>query len=217
MEYNTQREQLKLREYGRNVQNLVKQLAEEEDKEKRSQKAATLVQLMKQINPNLSKDNDENEQKIWDDIHIISNFQLDLDSPYPMPEPTILERKPERLQYFSNEIKYRHFGRTIELLIEKAREIQDPKEKEGAIIVIGRLMKSFYQAWNRDNADDDQILASIKKMSNNELDIVMENVKELNLFDMAKPNGNRGRRNKSGGGKGSRKSNNQRRRRHPNK
>jgi hypothetical protein len=213
MEYNTQREHLKLREYGRNVQNLVEHLKKESDDDKRTEKAQTMVELMKQINPALNKDNNENDQKIWDDIHIISDFELDVSSPYPKPDPAMLNKRPDRLSYFSNEIKYRHFGRSIELLIEKACGLEDPKEIEGAVIVIGKLMKSFYQTWNRDNPEDDQILGLIRHMSGGKLDIDLEKVKEFNLFDMAKPNnGHRNRRNKSGG-KG-RKPNNPKRRRH---
>lgn len=217
MEYNTQRGHLKLREYGRNVQNLVGHLKAEKDKEKRNQYAATLVELMKQVNPNLNKDTDEYDQKIWDDVFIISDFDLDVDSPFTKPEPAMLERKPERLKYFSNEIKYRHYGRSIELLIEKAINLEDPKEKEGAVIVIGKLMKSFFQTWNKDAIEDELVLKNIKRMSDNQLDIDIETVKELGLFDLGKPT-HKPRRNNKGGGKGGRRPNNQNnRRRRPNR
>lgn len=166
-----------------------------DSKEKRNSYAHTLVQLMTNINPNV-KDATEYEQKVWDDLFIISNFQLDVDSPYPIPDANILERKPDRVLYHSNEIKYRHYGRSIEILIEQARKIEDPSEKESAVITIGKLMKSFYQTWNKDSIEDEQVLKNIKRMSDNELDIDIEKVKELKLFDMI-------RREKSydGGGK----------------
>lgn len=218
MEYNTSRAHLKLREYGRNVQNLVAHIKEEKDKEKRNAHVSTLVELMKQVNPNLNKDTDEYDQKIWDDVFIISEFDLDVDSPFPKPEPSLLEKKPERLKYFSNEIKYKHYGRSIELLIEKAIALEDPKEKEGAVIVIGKLMKSFFQTWNKDSIEDEQVLKNIKRMSNDQLDINIETVKELNLFDLGKPQfKSRRNNNNKGGGKGRRPNNNNnqnRRRRH---
>ncbi|MCP4457802.1 MAG: DUF4290 domain-containing protein [Cytophagales bacterium] len=227
MEYNTGREHLKLREYGRNVQNLVSHIQNESDKEKRSKHAAILVELMKQINPNFNKDSAEYDQKIWDDVFIISGFDMDVDSPFPTPEPSLLERKPERLTYFSNEIKFKHYGRSIEILIKNAIALEDPKEKEGAVIVIGKLMKSFFLTWNKDAISDELVLKNIKKMSNDQLDINIETVKELNLFDLGKPAYNKNRRNYSNnkGGKGKRphhggghqgghKGNNQNRRRH---
>ena len=163
LEYNTQREQLTLREYGRNVQNLIKFIRDTEDKEKRNKYAALLVDLMKQVNPELNKDSNDYNQKVWDDLFIISKFDLDVESPFPIPEATILDRKPDRLEYQSNEIKYRHYGRSVEILIENASKLEDPKEIEGAIIAIGRLMKSFYLTWNKDSIEDEQILKTINQ------------------------------------------------------
>lgn len=187
MQYNTDRPHLKLREYGRSVQNLVAFIKSEPDKTKRSSYMATLVELMKQINPNISKDATEYDQKIWDDIFIISEFELDVDTPYPKPETSLLDRKPKRMKPYFNEIKFRHYGRSIEKLIEKAIELEDPKEREGAVVVIGKLMKSFYLTWNKENIEDEQVLMNIRRMSDNRLDINIATVKELRLFDMGKP------------------------------
>ncbi|WP_420577529.1 DUF4290 domain-containing protein [Ekhidna sp.] len=212
LEYNTQRAQLKLREYGRNVQNLVAHLKTIKDQEERNKKAATLVELMKLINPDLGKNN-ESDQKVWDDLHIISNFELDIEGPFPKPDASVLDRKPERLQYYSNEIKYRHYGRGVEMLIDQAVAMEDPKEKEGAVVAIGRLMKSFFQTWNKESIEDEQILKNIKRLSNDQLDIDIETVKELGLFDSEKKHSSRkgggpskGRRNNQGG-KGRRNNN----------
>lgn len=214
LEYNTQRVQLKLREYGRNVQNLVAHLKTIKDQEERSKKAATLVELMKLINPDLGND-PESDQKVWDDLHIISNFELEIEGPFPKPDASVLDRKPERLQYYSNEIKYRHYGRGVEILIDQAVAMEDPKEKEGAVVAIGRLMKGFFQTWNKESIEDEQILKNIKRLSDNKLDIDIETVKELGLFDSDKKqfnrrssnNNNKGRRNNQGGkgGGGSRR------------
>ena len=186
LEYNTQRSHLKLKEYGRNVQKLVVNLKDIEDKGDRSKKAATLVQLMKRINSQLNKSNDENDQKVWDDLHVISNFELDLDGAFPKPDPVVLSKKPERLKYYSNEIKFRHYGRGVELLINQAIAMEDPKEQKGTIIAIGKLMKNFSQAWNKDTVEDELILKNIKKLSDNKLDIDIEIVKELGLFNLGK-------------------------------
>ncbi len=209
LEYNTQRPHLNLREYGRNVQNLVAHIKNTEDKEKRNKYASLLVELMKMINPELSKEANEYTQKVWDDLFIISKFDLDVESPFPIPESTILDRKPDRMRYQSNRIKYRHYGRSVEVLIENAMKLEDPKEVEGAVIAIGRLMKTFYQNWNRETIEDEQVLKTIKEMSNNKLDIDIEKVKTYGLFDSEKgsqrpleaprnQNQNRNRNNKGG-------------------
>lgn len=186
LEYNTERQQLTLREYGRNVQNLVAHIKTVEDKEKRNKLAATLVELMKMINPEFSKDAAEYTQKVWDDLFIISKFDLDVESPYPTPEVTILDRKPDRMKYQFNNIKFRHYGRNIEILINNAVAMEDPEDKEIAIIAIGKLMKSFYQTWNKDNIEDEQVLKNIKQLSQDQLDIDIEKVKANGLFDTDK-------------------------------
>jgi len=218
LEYNTQRENLKLREYGRNVQNLIAHLKTIKDEKERSKKASTLVELMKLINPDLNKESSENDQKIWDDLHIISDFEIDVEGPFPKPDKEVLSKKPERLKYYSNEIKYRHYGRSVELLIDQAIEMKDPKEQEGAIVAIGRLMKGFYQTWNKDSIEDEQILKNIKQLSGGKLDINIETVKELGLFDSERKShgrrhSNKGRSNKGGGGKGRRNQGGRNRRR----
>lgn len=208
LEYNTGREELTLREYGRNVQNLVAYIKTVEDKEKRNKYAALLVELMKAVNPELGKDASEYNQKVWDDLHIISKFDMEVESPFPTPEATILDRKPDRVGYQLNNIRYKHYGKNIEVLIEDAVKLEDPAEKEGAVVAIGKLMKSFFQTWNKENIEDSQVLKNIKQLSNGELDIDIEKVKELNLFDSEKgsrPNDNNHnrnfRRNKGGGRK----------------
>lgn len=186
LEYNTQRPHLTLREYGRNVQNLVSHIKSLDDKEQRNKLAAVLVELMKTVNPEFSKDAAEYNQKVWDDLFIISKFDLDVVSPYPIPESTILDKKPERMKYQLNNIKYKHYGRNLEVLIQNAIKLEDPKEREGAIIVIGKLMKSFYLNWNKDNIEDEGILKNLRAMSDGKLEIDIAKVKEYGLFDLDK-------------------------------
>lgn len=181
-DYNTGKPALILKEYGRNMQMLVDHLRTIEDKEKRSEFAYLLVDLMKLINP-AARDSQENSQKLWDDLFIMSDFNMDIDSPYPMPEREILNKKPERMGYQSTTIRFKHYGRNIQLLIKKAMELEETEDKEAAVIHIGRLMKSFQNTWNRDNVEDQTILKNIEKMSNNELTIDINKVKADNLFD----------------------------------
>lgn len=171
-----------LKEYGRNIQKLVNYVNTIDDKEKRTQYAHTLIDLMKQINPAM-KEGPEYAQKLWDDLYIISSFKLDVDSPYPMPEKGILGRKPKRLAYHNHNIRYKHYGRNIELLVEKAIATENDEEKEAAIIYVGKLMKSFYASWNKDVVDDSIIVENLKTLSKGKLEISVEKVKENNLFD----------------------------------
>ncbi|RPA70027.1 DUF4290 domain-containing protein [Cyclobacteriaceae bacterium YHN15] len=169
-----------LKEYGKNIQRLAIHISEMEDREKRTQSAFALVELVKQLNPQMKA---ENDQKIWDDIHIMSGFILDVDGPYPKPAADLLFRKPQRVGYPKGEVKFKHYGRNIEKLIEKAVELEDDEEQEAAIIYIGQLMRSFHSTWNRDNFDDAIILDDIKTLSKGKLHIDLEKVKEMGLFE----------------------------------
>ncbi|OEJ99527.1 DUF4290 domain-containing protein [Roseivirga misakiensis] len=182
LEYNTERTDVRLKEYGRNIQKLVNHIRTIEDDEKRSAYAQTLTDLMKQINPNL-KANVDSDQKVWDDLYIISNFDLAIDAPFPMPEKSAIGKKPQRVAYKSSKIRYMHYGRSVEIMIEQAIQMEDPESKKSAVIHIGRLMKGFYNTWNKDNIDDEIILKQIKQLSNNQLDIPIEEVKEFGLFN----------------------------------
>lgn len=185
MDYNTQRAQIKLKEYGRSIQDMTQYLKQIEDKSKRNSYATSVVELMKQLNPNV-KDSPEYEQKVWDDLFIISGFDLDVDSPYPIPDAKILHRKPNRVTYNSNSIKYKHYGRSIEILIGQAVVIEDKEEQFGAIVTIGKLMKSFYQNWNKETTEDEYVAKTIRELSGGKLEIDMERVKEYGLFDLTR-------------------------------
>lgn len=180
--YNTQQNDLILKEYGRNVQKLVDHIITIEDKDKRNKYAQILVELMRQIHPNM-RDNQDYSNKLWDDLYILSGFNLEVDAPYPMPEKDSLGKKPKRVAYNTNELHYKHYGRNVELLIEKAIAMENPDDKFNAIIYIGRLMKSFYGTWNKENVDDAVIVEHLREMSDNKLTITLEKVKAENLFD----------------------------------
>ncbi|WP_291778902.1 DUF4290 domain-containing protein [Cecembia sp.] len=176
----TNKHAVTLKEYGKNIQRLANHIVGIEDRDKRTQSAFALVELVKQLNPHMKT---ENDQKIWDDIHIMSGFALDVDGPYPKPEEDLLFKKPQRVGYPKGEIKFKHYGRNIEKLIEKAVEIEDDEEQETAIIYIGQLMRSFHSTWNRDNFDDAIIIDDIKTLSKGKLHIDLEKVREMGLFE----------------------------------
>jgi hypothetical protein len=212
-----------LKEYGKNIQKLVDYVKTVPDKEKRTEYAYALVELMKQLNPLLKT---ESDQKLWDDMYIMSDFSLEVDAPFPMPEKELLGKKPLPIGYPKGEVRYKHYGRNIEKLIAKAIEIEDDKEQETALIYIGQLMRSFHSTWNRENFDDAIIIDDIKSLSKGKLHIDLEKVKENGLFETSMrrdfksnvPNnsGNNsnsgGRRNYSGGKRRNNGSNSKKRR-----
>lgn len=169
-----------MKEYGKNIQGLVDHLVTIEDREKRTQSAYTVIEIIKQLNPQWRQ---ENDQKLWDDLFIMSDFKLDVDAPYPVPEKELLGKKPQPIGYPKGEIKFKHYGRNIEKLIELAIGMEDDDEQEAAIVYIGQLMRSFHSTWNRDNFDDGIILDDIKTLSKGKLHIDLDKVKEESLFE----------------------------------
>ena len=190
-EYNTQRSNIILKEYGRNVQKLVEYIRAVPDKEKRTALATTLIDLIKQLNPAV-KDQPENPQRMWDDLFVIANFDLDVEAPYPMPPEDTLTKKPMKMHYPQNDVRFKHYGKNIESLVKEALKKDSPEDKEEAIIYLGKLMKTFYSAWNKEALDDSVILKDIKSMSDGKLSMNIDKVREDNLFeklyrDKAKP------------------------------
>ena len=181
-EYNTARPGIKLKEYGRNVQKLVDYIRTIPDKEKRTELAYTLIELIKQLTPSL-KDQPENPQRLWDDLYIIADFNLDVNNPFPVPEPEVLFKKPMRVAYPQSEVRFKHYGKNIERLVKEAMKLENQQEREEAIIYLGKLMKTFYGNWNKETLDDSVILKDIQLLSQGKLTMNIDKVREDNLFE----------------------------------
>ena len=128
MEYNTTRSNLILREYGRNFHKLVEYVGNVKEKEKRKKMSKTLVEMMKITQPSF-KDQSEVEAKMWDDLYIMSDYNIDIDSPYPKPKRKSKSDKSKRLNYPKTKIRFRHYGKKIELLIDEACKLKKDDEK----------------------------------------------------------------------------------------
>lgn len=182
-DYNSQLEPIILKEYGRNVQKIVQKIIAEPDNEVRLKLGHSLVGLMKQLAPS-QKDNQETVQKIWNHLHIIADFQLNLENPpYPIPSPDLFTAKPKKVPYHDTKLSMRQYGKNIELLVQKAIDIEDEEEKENTVIYLGRLIKRFHHAWNPDSIiEDELIIEQIKRLSKGKLTVDLEKVKSGNLF-----------------------------------
>ncbi len=157
-----------MKEYGTNVQKLVNHILTVQDREKRTKYAYLLVELMRQVHPNM-RDTQDYTNKLWDDLYIMSQFKLDVDSPFPPPSPDAVGKLPKTVPYNTHHLRYRYYGRNVELLIARAIAETDDNEKRILVAHIARLMKTFYQNWNREVVDDEVIWGHILEISNNTL------------------------------------------------
>lgn len=168
MEYNTQREKMKISEYGRNVQKMIDYTVSLEDREKRTRAAHVIVSIMSQLNPGV-KDSTDYQRTLWDHMHIISGFKLDVDGPFPAPTQEEVYKKPDPIEYSDNIIKYRHYGKNIEAIVKKAIEFDEGPEKEALIHTIANHLKKSYLNWNRDSVNDETIVKHLVEMSEGNL------------------------------------------------
>ncbi|HTX89397.1 MAG TPA: DUF4290 domain-containing protein [Bacteroidales bacterium] len=168
MEYNTTREQMIIPEYGRNIQEMIHYCCTIGDREKRNQAAKFIVNVMAQMHPQV-RDSVDFKHKLWDHLYIIADFKLEVDSPYPPPPPLTLSTKPEHLSYHDKEIEYRHYGKNIALIIEKAIAYPEGPEKEALVRAIAIHLKKSYLNWNRESVTDDLIEEHLSKLSGKKL------------------------------------------------
>ncbi len=179
MNYNTERERMMLREYGRHVQRIVVKCQNTADRELRNQMAKDIIELMIQLNPQI-KSIEDYRIKLWDHLFFIADFNLDVESPYPIPTRAEVEKKPEPLPYPKGTIKHKHYGKNIEALVNKAIEEKDLEKRQAFAQNIGNCMKLVYQNWTRENNNDDNIKNDLRILSNGMLQLGSEdNISEL--------------------------------------
>ncbi len=174
MDYNTSLPHMIIPEYGRNIQKMIDFAISVENRDERNKVAQAIIHVMGQLNPHL-RDVTDFKHKLWDHILIISDFKLDVDSPYPKPTRETFQTKPDRVNYPSNDIRFKHYGKTVERIIEKAKEYQEGEEKNALVEQIANLMKRSYLTWNRDSVNDEVILKQLGELSKNQLKLADPN------------------------------------------
>lgn len=177
LEYNTQRPKMIIPEYGRNVQNMINHCLTIEDREERNNCAKAIIKIMGQINPQL-RDSEDYTHKLWAHLFIMSDFKLDVDSPYPKPSPEMFTVKPDRVEYPHNNIKYGHYGKILEDMVKATVEYPEGEAKEYLIKRLGNLFKTSYLLWNRDTVSDSVIVNHIKELSNGKITIKEEDLQD---------------------------------------
>lgn len=168
MDYNTTKEKITIREYGRHVQMMVDYLLSIEDRDLRTLQAKATVRTMACFSPG-TKDTPDYWQKLWDHLHIISNYKLDVDGPFSKPEFSDIDAKPSTIAYQKNQILYPPYGKLIEEIIKSVAEEPDSEEKNMCIENIAIYLKKQYLLWNRDSVNDDMIIEQLKTLSNGKL------------------------------------------------
>ncbi len=192
LEYNTQREKLIISEYGRHIQKMVDHAAGLKNRAERQKMAEGIIDLMGELNPHL-RDVDDFKHKLWDHLFIMSDFKLDVDSAFEKPELEKLFEKPGPLAYPNSQIRFNHYGKVIEMMIEEASKMKKGELRDKLIFAIANQMKKSYVNWNRDSVEDKLIFKQLEQLSNGKLSLPEET--ELSSVTVLKK-GNNNRKKK---------------------
>jgi hypothetical protein len=168
MEYNTGRNMLVMREYGRHIQKMIEYLVTIEDKEERQRNAYAVIELMGFLNPHL-KNVEDFRHKLWDHLFLISDFKLDIESPYPIPTRETLRARPKPLPYPRRYPKFAHLGKNLQTVIDKALKEENPEKKQGFANAIAYYMKLAYTNWHKETVHDDAIQGELSNITDGQL------------------------------------------------
>ena len=191
MKYNTQRKRMPLPEYGRSIQNMVDHALTVEDRAERQRCASTIINIMGNMFPHL-RDVPDFKHKLWDHLAIMSDFKLDIDYPYELIQKDNLITKPDPISYPATKIRYRHYGRTLEVLIKRASELPESEEKRNLVALICNHMKKDFIAWNKDTVDDRKIADDLVELSKGKLEMTDDILRLMSnrLSQNYRPKGN---------------------------
>lgn len=164
MQYNTSRDRLTIREYGRGVQKMINHLMTIKDTEERQANAEALVEVMGILNPQ-NKNIEDYQHKLWDHMIMMSDYKLDVKSPYEMPTAEVKEAKPAPLPYPKSKLKWTHLGKKFQALLEKALDETDEEKKQGYIHILALFMKIAYGNWHEEKVHDDMIKDELIQIS----------------------------------------------------
>ena len=187
LEYNAERVHLIIPEYGRHLQKLIDQASVLESKEERNKAAKYIIQVMGSLNPHL-RDVPDFQHKLWDQIFIMSDFKLDVDSPYPIPTREVINLRPERLPYPQKNPKYRFYGNNIKFMIDVANSWDDGEMKNALVKVIANHMKKSYLSWNKDTVTDIVIFEHLFELSGGKLNLLQSSEELLTTNDLMRTN-----------------------------
>ncbi|MFN8237747.1 MAG: DUF4290 domain-containing protein [Chitinophagales bacterium] len=181
MNYNTDRNEIEMREYGRHIQKMVDYAVSIPNRAERQKVAENIIQLMGILNPQLRNTADY-KHKLWDHIFIISKFKLEVDSPFPIPTEATARIKPSELPYPQQRIKLKHYGKNVEALVAKAKAMEDEGKKEIFTEIIGNFMKMAYKNWSNEEVSNELIKEDMKSLSGGELEIS----EDMNIESMSR-------------------------------
>ncbi|MCL2247284.1 MAG: DUF4290 domain-containing protein [Lentimicrobiaceae bacterium] len=196
LEYNTSRNQLVIKEYGRNVQKMIEYAISIKDRKKRTETAKAIIRVMAEIHPDTKENNNQTElhnqsmdywRKLWDHLIIISNYKLEVDAPFPKPAPEEKEIKRTPHKYGKTRITFRTYGRNMEAIIKKVAQYPMP-QREAMGKILANHLKKLYLLYNRNTVNDDLIVNQLRELSDGKI-VLPEDFQLFSSKEILKNNG----------------------------
>lgn len=174
LQYNTQKKKMALPEYGRSIQNMVDHAVTIADREERQRCANTIITIMGNMFPPQQREGEDFEHKLWDHLAIMSDFKLDIDYPFEILAKERMQKSPQPVPYAQSHIRFRHYGRLVEHLIQQACDMSQGDEKMNLLAMLCNQMKKDYITWNKDTIDNAKINQDLMELSRGRLSITPE-------------------------------------------
>ena len=192
LDYNTQREQLILPEYGREVQKMVDYAITLKTKEERQHCAETIVSIMERMFPQ-TQDSNDHLQKLWDHLAIMSNFKLDIDYPVDINEAKSIMKKPQPMNYPKQTNPVKHYGSMIFGLFEKLKTMEPGHERDELTRLTANQMKRDLIQWSHGSSDDEKIASDLARFTDGKIQLDLDTFR-FNVGNMKEPNDRRRKR-----------------------
>lgn len=201
MEYNTQKKPLIIPEYGRNIHTMIEYSRSIEDREERNKFTEAIIDVMENINPG-SKAEEDYKHKLWDQLYIMADYDLDVDAPYPMPDREEFMKRPSKPPYRRELRRDRYYGRIVQEMIEEVIPWEEGDRKDLAVLSIANQMKKNYINWNKDFVDNEQIVKDLNKLSGDKLtvknpDDLVSDVAKINTHSKSNRKGKRKKKSRN--------------------
>lgn len=164
LDYNTSREALLMPEYGREIQKMVDHAVSLSDRDERLRCARAIVRLMETKVPHL-RDNADYEQTLWDHLYLMSHKQLDIEWPYDVSGAEKIHTKPAPMPLPQGAIRQRHYGRLVEQLLEKLKQMPEGEERDELVRLTANQMKRDLATWGHGSIDDEKVADDLARFT----------------------------------------------------
>lgn len=186
MKYKLSHSPLQLREFGRNIQAMIEQIMLIPNREERTRQAYDLVRIMQQLHPHI-KDNVESKKYLWDSLYIMSEYRLDVDSPFPKPDPALRQKPPQRIPYQQKTPIFAQYGSNVQVTLNRAAAMPDSQKKWDIILGVASFMRQCLEELDKESYLEKTMAKHIYMMTNGKIDLAPEDLMIVPRYDSPLP------------------------------